>query len=85
MMSVPSVCKTSDRYHGIFLNTETGSGRTTLVDDTAEPLIVCLIKDCEVILVPRYRGNICNVWRGAIASYTLNCFFFNSIGYKYVK
>jgi hypothetical protein len=35
MTSVPSMCKTSGRYHGIFLSTEPGSDATPLAHDTA--------------------------------------------------
>jgi hypothetical protein len=39
-MSVPSMCKTSGKYHGTFLSTEPGSDATPLAHDTAGPLIL---------------------------------------------
>jgi hypothetical protein len=35
MKAVPSMCKTSGRYHGVSLGTELGSVRTPLITDTA--------------------------------------------------
>jgi hypothetical protein len=65
MKSVPSICKTSGRYHGIFLSTEPGSDGISLTPNT-DPVAmagggnkmhrsyVCLIKGCEVIPAPMY-------------------------------